>query len=210
MAEKASPSNRNSPPPQQQGHSDTDSDEIRALLRRDDLDGDDETEAAIASFIGPSLFYGNSGGVSGQQQAQQQQLLHPHSHIYSRENYSQVPPHQLRPALHPLPQSHTTSKPQRMSDHHSQMNDPFAALMSVSTAAAAMDSNAVTAGATVDVNNSIGMSDPMATAAALAAGDNMQVGVSTCAHYLQICMFRFGRVLSMSLFHMSILLELMN
>lgn len=50
-------------------------------------------------------------------------------------------------------------------------NDPFAALMSASTAAAAMDTAAAAPG-------SLGMGDDMATAAALAVGDFMKAGVS--------------------------------
>ena len=59
------------------------------------------------------------------------------------------------------------------------MNDPFAALMSASTAAAAIDGNEAAAVANVE-----GI-DPMATAAALAAGDSIKVGVR--ALLLGIC-----------------------
>lgn len=167
MAENASRSNQNALQQPTQQH------------RQSDTDDSDEIREAIASFIEPAFFDGGGGGNeqgSAYSQRGQPQQLYPHSYSQgSLARYSQAPVPQLPQALPQLP---------RMAWQHTQMNDPFAALMSVSTAAAAMDGNAsVGAAGNVDTNNSnaqLGMSDPTATAAALAAGDYMKVGVSAC------------------------------
>jgi hypothetical protein len=177
-------------PPQQK--SDSDSDEIRALLltRGSDSSGNEEIDAASVPFIDPALFDGG-GGFSGDPlggHLTQPQGLHHYQQQYHPQLYQQgtfYSPVSYRPsqALPDFPQaSHLGQRQQQLGmawQQSAQMNDPFAALMSASTAAAAIDGNEAAAVANVE-----GI-DPMATAAALAAGDSIKVGVR--ALLLGIC-----------------------
>jgi hypothetical protein len=171
MAER---SDHNTDPPQQKSHSD--SDEIRELLltRGSDSSGNEETDAALASFVDPALFDGGgSSGALTQTQAVHhfQQQIHPQ--LYQQGHFYQ---HASVPYLSQAPELSQTfggQQPGMMAwQQSSQMNDPFAALMSASAAAAVSDSNTAAASAA----NVEGI-DPIATAAALAAGDCIKIGV---------------------------------
>jgi hypothetical protein len=164
----------NNPQPQSHSHQDDDSDEIRELFHRGSLVGDEETDAAIASFIDPALFDerggsalgGSGGGHWYHHHPTAQQLIQPQ--LYQQGNFAYpaaaatLPPNSVLPSTS---LSRLSAQQLQMWPAMNNMADPFAALMTASTAAAAMDS----AAAAVEAG------DAMATAAALAAADFMKV-----------------------------------
>lgn len=162
--------------------SDGDSDELRELLQggggRDSFPGSGDEVDGLTSIIEPTLFDSSLDGrwdthlltnssahSSAHQQLQQQQRVQ--NHLYPPQLYNYQQHQQLLHASSAplLSQHHPQPQPAAMTYPNMNSNDPFAALMSVSTAAAAMD----TVG---------GMGDERATAAALAVGDFMKVSLN--------------------------------
>lgn len=171
-------------------HGEEESDEIRELLQSGGSSlADAETDAAIASIFdggGGSDSVGISSAPPNAQHPSsqsQQQLVQPQ--LYQGNHYARDYPHHHPTSLPMLPPASLAPLPQRMSMSdlqqqqqlrmlQSQMNpnDPFTALMSASTAAAAaMDGEVASRANAVDANNA-------AVAAALAASDTMKIGVS--------------------------------
>jgi len=176
-------SNHNPDDSQQRRSQTEDPDEIRELIQRG-LGEEEET-----TDFDPSIFDSNRekswisvSGYYDQPQPPQRQVLpqlqqthrliqpqlhYQRSHSQTVQSTSSPKP----PELSSIPQ--LQRKQLQMAWQQSQMNtnEPFAALMSASTAAAAMDGNIQ--------DNDMGLGDAMATAAALAAGDHVKVGVSS-------------------------------